>query len=100
MSLLSDFSSAPSFASVFFLPQLHLAAQEGFSELNDPLEAFLTFLECAPSKQKAPAHTFRVHIVKEFQSWLKEHPQVDEILITLLLFTNLHVVFAFKNNAF
>ncbi|XP_051907448.1 exonuclease mut-7 homolog [Hippocampus zosterae] len=58
------------------LQSLHLAAQEGFSELNDPLEAFLTILECAPSKQKARAHTLGVHIVKEFQSWLKEHPQV------------------------
>ncbi|XP_068508828.1 exonuclease mut-7 homolog isoform X2 [Syngnathus scovelli] len=49
---------------------LHLAAQEDFSKLDDPLEAFLTLLECSVSKQKG------AQIFKEFQSWLKEHPQV------------------------
>ncbi|XP_061555075.1 exonuclease mut-7 homolog isoform X2 [Phycodurus eques] len=58
------------------LQTFHLEAQEGFSELNDPLEAILTILECSPAKQKARGHTLGAHILKEFQSWLKEHPQV------------------------
>ncbi|XP_077354171.1 exonuclease mut-7 homolog isoform X3 [Festucalex cinctus] len=58
------------------LQTLHLAAQNGFSELDNPLEAFLTILECSPSKQKARGNTLGAHLFKEFQSWLKEHPQV------------------------
>ncbi|XP_054612211.1 exonuclease mut-7 homolog isoform X2 [Dunckerocampus dactyliophorus] len=59
------------------LQTLHLAAQKGFSNLqNDPLEAFLTILESCPGKQKGRSHTLGAHILKEFQSWLKEHPQV------------------------
>nr|XP_057912344.1 exonuclease mut-7 homolog isoform X2 [Doryrhamphus excisus] len=59
------------------LKTLHLAAQKGFSDLqNDPLEAFLTILESCPGKQKGRSHTLGAHILKEFQSWLKEHPQV------------------------
>ncbi|XP_077399250.1 exonuclease mut-7 homolog isoform X2 [Vanacampus margaritifer] len=58
------------------LQTLHLAAQKGFSELDNPLEAFLTILECFPSKQKARGNTLGARIFKEFQSWLKKHPQV------------------------
>ncbi|XP_061658259.1 exonuclease mut-7 homolog isoform X2 [Syngnathoides biaculeatus] len=58
------------------LQTFRLEAQEGFSELNDPLEAILTILESSPAKQKARGHSLGAHILKEFQSWLKEHPQV------------------------
>ncbi|XP_057674947.1 exonuclease mut-7 homolog isoform X2 [Corythoichthys intestinalis] len=59
------------------LQTFHLEAQEGFSELNEPLDAFLTILEGSPTKQKARGHTLVALVFKEFQRWLREHPQVS-----------------------
>uniref|UniRef100_A0AAV2IXE0 3'-5' exonuclease domain-containing protein n=1 Tax=Knipowitschia caucasica TaxID=637954 RepID=A0AAV2IXE0_KNICA len=56
---------------------LHLAALQGFSKLDDPLESILTILESCPSKQKGRSHTLGFHILKEFQTWMKEHSQVS-----------------------
>ncbi|XP_055006656.1 exonuclease mut-7 homolog, partial [Boleophthalmus pectinirostris] len=59
------------------LKMLHLAALQGFSKLSDPLEAILTILESCPGKQKGRSHTLRYRILMEFQTWMKEHPQVS-----------------------
>ncbi|XP_068608966.1 exonuclease mut-7 homolog [Brachionichthys hirsutus] len=48
----------------------------GFSKLSEPLVSLLTILECVPGKQKGRSHTLGQHIVKEFQTWMKQHPQV------------------------
>lgn len=68
-------------ARSLFLPptQLHLAALQGFSKLSEPLEALLTIVESCPGKQKGRSHTLGHHILMEFQTWMKEYPQVDEI---------------------
>ncbi|XP_034565223.1 exonuclease mut-7 homolog [Notolabrus celidotus] len=58
------------------LQMLHLAALQGFSKLSEPLEALLTILEGCPGKQKGRSHTLGHHILMEFQTWIKEHPQV------------------------
>ncbi|XP_040012664.1 exonuclease mut-7 homolog isoform X2 [Xiphias gladius] len=58
------------------LKTLHLAALQGFSKLSGPLEALLTILESCPGKQKSRSHTFSHHILMEFQTWMKENPQV------------------------
>ncbi|CAJ1070878.1 exonuclease mut-7 homolog [Xyrichtys novacula] len=58
------------------LRMLRLAALQGFSKLSEPLEALLTILEGCPGKQKGRSHTLGHHILMEFQTWLKEHPQV------------------------
>lgn len=58
------------------LQTLHLAALQGFSKLSEPLEALLTILESCPGKQKGRSHTLGHHILMEFQTWIKEHPQV------------------------
>uniref|UniRef100_A0A3Q4N3B2 Exonuclease 3'-5' domain containing 3 n=1 Tax=Neolamprologus brichardi TaxID=32507 RepID=A0A3Q4N3B2_NEOBR len=49
----------------------------GFSKLSEPLEALLTILESCPGKQKGRSHTLGHHILMEFQTWIKEHPQVN-----------------------
>ncbi|XP_056289107.1 exonuclease mut-7 homolog [Pseudoliparis swirei] len=54
---------------------LHLAAIQGFSKLSEPLEALLTILEGCPGKQKGRSLTLGLHILMEFQTWMKEHPQ-------------------------
>ncbi|XP_005729352.1 exonuclease mut-7 homolog isoform X1 [Pundamilia nyererei] len=59
------------------LQMLHLAALQGFSKLSEPLEALLTILESCPGKQKGRSHTLGHHILMEFQTWIKEHPQVN-----------------------
>lgn len=59
------------------LKTLHLAALQGFSKLSDPLEAILTILESCPGKQKGRSHTLGHQILSEFQTWMKEHPQVS-----------------------
>ncbi|XP_042365330.1 exonuclease mut-7 homolog [Plectropomus leopardus] len=58
------------------LQTLRLAALQGFSKLSEPLEALLTILEGCPGKQKGRSHTLSQHILMEFQTWIKEHPQV------------------------
>ncbi|XP_059214379.1 exonuclease mut-7 homolog [Centropristis striata] len=58
------------------LQTLHLAALQGFSKLSEPLEALLTILEGCPGKQKGRSQTLSQHILMEFQTWMKEHPQV------------------------
>ncbi|XP_074474181.1 exonuclease mut-7 homolog [Sebastes fasciatus] len=58
------------------LQTLHLAALQGFSKLSEPLEALLTILEGCPGKQKGRGHTLGNHILMEFQTWMKERPQV------------------------
>ncbi|XP_037340453.2 exonuclease mut-7 homolog isoform X2 [Pungitius pungitius] len=55
---------------------LHLAAFQGFSKLSEPLEALLTILEGCPGKPKGRSHTLGHHILMEFLTWAKEHPQV------------------------
>ncbi|KAI3362415.1 hypothetical protein L3Q82_012713 [Scortum barcoo] len=64
--------------SSFFssLPQLHLAALQGFSKLSEPLEVLLTIMESCPGKQKGRGHTLGHHILMEFQTWVKKNPQV------------------------
>ncbi|XP_013859340.1 exonuclease mut-7 homolog [Austrofundulus limnaeus] len=59
------------------LQMLSLAAFRGFSKLSEPLEALLTILEGCPGKQMGRSHTLGYHILMEFQSWLKENPQVN-----------------------
>ncbi|XP_072311406.1 exonuclease mut-7 homolog [Eucyclogobius newberryi] len=59
------------------LKMLRLAALQGFSNLDDPLEAVLTILESCPGRQKGRSHTLGYHILLEFQTWMKEHPQVS-----------------------
>ncbi|XP_041826829.1 exonuclease mut-7 homolog isoform X2 [Melanotaenia boesemani] len=58
------------------LQTLRLAALQGFSKLSEPLEALLTILESCPGKQKGRSHNLGHHILTEFQTWMKEHPQV------------------------
>ncbi|KAM9338414.1 exonuclease mut-7 homolog [Symphorus nematophorus] len=58
------------------LQTLRLAALQGFSKLSEPLEALLTILESCPGKQKGRSHTLGHHILMEFLTWMKEHPQV------------------------
>ncbi|KAL6097047.1 exd3 [Pungitius sinensis] len=58
------------------LQALHLAAFQGFSKLSEPLEALLTILEGCPGKPKGRSHTLGHHILMEFLTWVKEHPQV------------------------
>ncbi|XP_051268624.1 exonuclease mut-7 homolog [Dicentrarchus labrax] len=58
------------------LQTLHWVALQGFSKLSEPLEALLTILESCPGKQKGRSHTLGHHILMEFQTWMKEHPQV------------------------
>lgn len=62
----------------FYPPQLRWAALHGFSKLSEPLEGLVTILEGCPGKQKGRSHTLGHHILNEFQSWMTEHPQVDE----------------------
>lgn len=59
------------------LEMIHLAALQGFSKLCEPLEAILTILESCPGKQKGRSHTLGHHILMEFQTWMKAHPQVS-----------------------
>ncbi|KAM4719370.1 exonuclease mut-7 homolog [Anableps anableps] len=59
------------------LQMLHLAVIQGFSQLSEPLEALLTILESCPGKQKGQSHTLGYHILMEFQTWMKERPQVN-----------------------
>lgn len=59
------------------LQTLRLVALQGFSKLLEPLEALLTILEGCPGRQKGRSHTLGYHILMEFQTWLKEHPQVN-----------------------
>ncbi|KAF3848937.1 hypothetical protein F7725_015434 [Dissostichus mawsoni] len=58
------------------LQTLHLAALQGFSKLSEPLEALLTILEGCPGRQKGRSHTLGHHVLFEFQTWMKELPQV------------------------
>ncbi|KAG7498615.1 exonuclease mut-7-like [Solea senegalensis] len=58
------------------LLSLHCVAIQGFSKLYEPLEALLTILESCPGKQKGRSHTLAFQILTEFQTWVKEHPQV------------------------
>ncbi|XP_031133903.1 exonuclease mut-7 homolog isoform X1 [Sander lucioperca] len=58
------------------LQTLHWTALQGFSKLSEPLEALLTILEACPGKQRGRSHTLGQHILMEFQSWMKESPQV------------------------
>uniref|UniRef100_UPI0037E87D7B exonuclease mut-7 homolog n=1 Tax=Semicossyphus pulcher TaxID=241346 RepID=UPI0037E87D7B len=58
------------------LQTLHVLALRGFSKLSEPLEALLTILEGCPGKQKGRSHTLGHHVLMEFQTWLKEHPQI------------------------
>ncbi|XP_062290274.1 exonuclease mut-7 homolog [Scomber scombrus] len=58
------------------LQTLHLAALQGFSKVSEPLEALMTILESCPGKQRGRNHTLGHHILMEFQTWMKEHPQV------------------------
>ncbi|KAM9735493.1 exonuclease mut-7 homolog isoform 2-T3 [Menidia menidia] len=58
------------------LQTLHLAALQGFSKLSEPLGGLLTILESCPGKQRGRSHTLGHHILMEFQTWIKEHPQV------------------------
>lgn len=58
------------------LQTLNFVAIQGFSKLSEPLEALLTILESCPGKQKGRSHTLGHHILLEFQTWMKEHPQV------------------------
>ncbi|XP_061913437.1 exonuclease mut-7 homolog isoform X1 [Entelurus aequoreus] len=80
------------------LQTLHSTAKEGFSNLqNHPLDAFLTILESSPGKQKGRSHTLGPHILKEFQSWLQEHPEVTldslpKMEVTALQSRALHVL--------
>ncbi|XP_047426125.1 exonuclease mut-7 homolog isoform X2 [Mugil cephalus] len=59
------------------LQMLRVATLQGFSKLSDPLEALLTILESCPGKQKGRTHTLGHHVLMEFQTWIKEHPQVN-----------------------
>lgn len=59
------------------LQTLRVAALHGFSQLSEPLEALLTILETCPGRQKGRSHTLGHHILAEFQTWMKEHPQVN-----------------------
>lgn len=59
------------------LKTLQLAAHQGFSKLSDPLEAVLTILESCPGKQKGRSLTLGLHILMEFQTWMKEHPKIN-----------------------
>lgn len=59
------------------LKTLQLAALQGFSKLTDPLDALLTILEGCPGKQKGRSLTLGLQIMMEFQTWMKEHPQVN-----------------------
>ncbi|XP_017266260.1 exonuclease mut-7 homolog [Kryptolebias marmoratus] len=59
------------------LQMLRLAAVQGFSKLSEPLEALLTILESCPGKQMGRSHTLGYQILMEFQTWIKEHPQVN-----------------------
>lgn len=59
------------------LKTLKLAALQGFSKLSNPLEAVLIILESCPGKQKGRSLTLGLHILMEFQTWMKEHPQVS-----------------------
>ncbi|XP_037548574.1 exonuclease mut-7 homolog [Nematolebias whitei] len=59
------------------LQMLRLTAVQGFSKLSEPLEALLTILECCPGKQIGRSHTLGYQILMEFQTWIKEHPQVN-----------------------
>ncbi|XP_077594303.1 exonuclease mut-7 homolog isoform X2 [Stigmatopora nigra] len=58
------------------LQRFHLEAQEGFSKLKDPLESLLTIIECSATPKKVRGPSFTLLILKEFQKWLQEHPQV------------------------
>ncbi|XP_070780896.1 exonuclease mut-7 homolog [Enoplosus armatus] len=58
------------------LQTLHFTALQGFSKLSEPLEALLTILEGCPGKQRGRSHTLGHHILMEFQTWMKDHPQV------------------------
>uniref|UniRef100_A0A1A8QGR2 Exonuclease 3'-5' domain containing 3 n=1 Tax=Nothobranchius pienaari TaxID=704102 RepID=A0A1A8QGR2_9TELE len=70
------------------LQTLHLAALQGFSKLSEPLEALLTILESCPGKQMGRNHTLGYHVLREFQTWIKERPQghkqLEQQLVTLL----------------
>uniref|UniRef100_A0A8C6SST1 Exonuclease 3'-5' domain containing 3 n=1 Tax=Neogobius melanostomus TaxID=47308 RepID=A0A8C6SST1_9GOBI len=59
------------------LATLHMVALQGFSKLNNTLEAVLTILESCPGKQKGRSLTLGLQILIEFQIWMKEHPQVS-----------------------
>ncbi|XP_063746410.1 exonuclease mut-7 homolog isoform X2 [Eleginops maclovinus] len=58
------------------LQMLHLEALQGFSKLSEPLEGLLTILEGYPVRQKGRSQTLGLHVLVEFQTWMKEHPQV------------------------
>lgn len=64
------------------LQTLHLASHQGFSKLSQPLEGLLTILEGCSGKQKGRSHTFSHHILLEYQTWMKEHPQVTLSLLS------------------
>ncbi|XP_008298904.1 exonuclease mut-7 homolog [Stegastes partitus] len=59
------------------LQTLRFVALDGFSKLPEPLETLLTILEGCPGRQKGRSHTLGYYILVEFQTWLKEHPQVN-----------------------
>lgn len=59
------------------LQTLCIVAHQGFSKLSEPLKDLLTILESCPGKQKGRNQTISNHILSEFQTWIKENPQVN-----------------------
>uniref|UniRef100_A0A672IZ76 Exonuclease 3'-5' domain containing 3 n=1 Tax=Salarias fasciatus TaxID=181472 RepID=A0A672IZ76_SALFA len=72
------------------LQTLHIVAQHSFSKLSEPLKDLLTVLERCPGKQKGRSQTVSSHILLEFHTWMKEHPQHR----ALGLLTDTHPSFA------
>ncbi|XP_034047943.1 exonuclease mut-7 homolog isoform X2 [Thalassophryne amazonica] len=64
------------------LQTVSLVACEGFSKLSEPLEDLLIMLERCPGKQKGRSYTLGYHILQEFWTWYKKHPQVTLSVLT------------------
>ncbi|XP_075885074.1 exonuclease mut-7 homolog [Nelusetta ayraudi] len=58
------------------LQTMRLKAMQGFSALPQPLDDLLTILQACPGKQKGRSHTLGHHVLLDFQTWLKDHPEV------------------------
>ncbi|KAM6984825.1 exonuclease mut-7 homolog [Aplochiton taeniatus] len=58
------------------LEALRVVAQQGFSELAEPLEGLMSLLEGCPGKQKGKTSTLGHNVLLEFVQWRKAHPQV------------------------
>ncbi|KAM4634374.1 exonuclease mut-7 homolog isoform 2-T2 [Polymixia lowei] len=55
---------------------MYLVANQGFSEVAEPLEALLLILEGCPRNKRGKGQTLGHCVLMKFHRWMQDHPQV------------------------